>query len=178
MREVGPRDGLQNEPPVPVADRIRLIDALSGTGLRRIEAASFVRADAIPPMAGSEEVMAGITRRIEKASKDTARKIEKATAKADKAVSRSARALERKVDDATRAARRTATKSSRAVERSMEDAKRSAKRTVKQVKRAAKDPEVQRKAKKAGVAVAGVAAAALAVVGARKLANKRKRGRA
>ncbi|MET1002523.1 MAG: hydroxymethylglutaryl-CoA lyase [Acidimicrobiia bacterium] len=62
IREVGPRDGLQNEPPVPVAARVRLIDALSGTGLRRIEAASFVRAEAIPPMAGSAEVMATITR--------------------------------------------------------------------------------------------------------------------
>ncbi len=62
IREVGPRDGLQNEPPVPVAARVRLIDALSGTGLRRIEAASFVRAEAIPPMAGSGEVMAAITR--------------------------------------------------------------------------------------------------------------------
>ncbi len=32
IREVGPRDGLQNEAPVPVAERVRLIDALSGTG--------------------------------------------------------------------------------------------------------------------------------------------------
>ena len=62
IREVGPRDGLQNEPPVPVDDRVRLIDALSRTGLRRIEAASFVRADAIPPMAGADEVMARIER--------------------------------------------------------------------------------------------------------------------
>ena len=58
VREVGPRDGLQNEPPVSVDARVRLIDALSGTGLTRIEAASFVRAEAIPPMAGSDEVMA------------------------------------------------------------------------------------------------------------------------
>ncbi len=63
IREVGPRDGLQNEEPVPVAERVRLIDALSGTGLRRIEAASFVSAAAIPPMAGAEEVMAAIDRR-------------------------------------------------------------------------------------------------------------------
>src|SRR5262245_18110896 len=63
IREVGPRDGLQNEAPVPVDDRVRLIDALSATGLRRIEAASFVRAEAIPPMAGSDEVMARIARR-------------------------------------------------------------------------------------------------------------------
>jgi len=61
--EVGPRDGLQNEAPVPVADRIRLIDALSGTGLRRIEAVSFVSPAAIPPMAGAADVMAGISRR-------------------------------------------------------------------------------------------------------------------
>ena len=60
--EVGPRDGLQNEATVPVVDRIRLIDALSATGLRRIEAVSFVSAKAIPPMAGAAEVMAGITR--------------------------------------------------------------------------------------------------------------------
>ncbi len=62
IREVGPRDGLQNEAPVAVSERIRLIDALSRTGLRRIEAASFVSAAAIPPMAGSDEVMAGIDR--------------------------------------------------------------------------------------------------------------------
>src|SRR3954466_5361431 len=60
--EVGPRDGLQNEDPVPVADRVRLIDALSGTGLCRIEAASFVSPKAIPPMAGAAEVMAAIDR--------------------------------------------------------------------------------------------------------------------
>ena len=63
IREVGPRDGLQNEPPVPVDDRVRLIDALSATGLRRIEAASFVAPTAIPAMAGAEAVMAQMTRR-------------------------------------------------------------------------------------------------------------------
>ena len=62
IREVGPRDGLQNEAPVPVADRVRLIDALARTGLRRIEAAAFVSARAIPPMAGSDDVMAQIDR--------------------------------------------------------------------------------------------------------------------
>src|SRR5438876_369572 len=41
IREVGPRDGLQNEAPVAIVERVRLIDALSGTGLRRIEAAAF-----------------------------------------------------------------------------------------------------------------------------------------
>jgi hydroxymethylglutaryl-CoA lyase len=60
--EVGPRDGLQNEDPIPVEERVRLIDALSATGLRRIEAASFVSPTAIPPMAGAEEVMARIRR--------------------------------------------------------------------------------------------------------------------
>jgi hydroxymethylglutaryl-CoA lyase len=63
VREVGPRDGLQNEKPVPVDDRVLLIDALSATGLRFIEAASFVSPKAIPPMAGADEVMARITRR-------------------------------------------------------------------------------------------------------------------
>ena len=62
VREVGPRDGLQNEPPVPVEARVRLVDALSQTGLRRIEAASFVAPKAIPAMAGAEDVMAQITR--------------------------------------------------------------------------------------------------------------------
>ena len=52
IREVGPRDGLQNEDPIPVDDRVRLIDALSATGLRRIEAASFVKAEAIPADGG------------------------------------------------------------------------------------------------------------------------------
>lgn len=63
IREVGPRDGLQNEAPVAVADKVRLIDALSATGLRRIEAVSFVSAEAVPAMAGAEEVMAAMTRR-------------------------------------------------------------------------------------------------------------------
>ena len=58
IREVGPRYGLQNEEPVAIADRVRLIDALSGTGLRRIEASAFVSPAAIPPMAGAEDVMA------------------------------------------------------------------------------------------------------------------------
>ena len=62
IREVGPRDGLQNEMTIPVAERIALIDALSATGLTAIEAASFVHPKAIPPMAGSAEVMKGITR--------------------------------------------------------------------------------------------------------------------
>jgi hydroxymethylglutaryl-CoA lyase len=63
VREVGPRDGLQSEDPVPLADRVRLIDALSSTGLRRIEAASFVRPEAVPAMAGADELLAAIERR-------------------------------------------------------------------------------------------------------------------
>jgi hydroxymethylglutaryl-CoA lyase len=62
VREVGPRDGLQNEAPVPVAERVRLIDALAAAGVRRIEAASFVHPAAIPAMAGAEEVLAGVQR--------------------------------------------------------------------------------------------------------------------
>lgn len=56
IREVGPRDGLQNEPPIPTDAKIELVNALSGTGVRRIEAVSFVRPDAIPQMADAAEV--------------------------------------------------------------------------------------------------------------------------
>ena len=62
IREVGPRDGLQNEAPVPTEAKIRLIDALSQTGLRRIEVVSFVHPRAIPQMADADRVWAGITR--------------------------------------------------------------------------------------------------------------------
>ncbi len=62
LREVGPRDGLQNEDPVPTQAKIELIDRLSGTGVRRIEAVSFVRAEAIPQMADADEVWKGIER--------------------------------------------------------------------------------------------------------------------
>jgi hydroxymethylglutaryl-CoA lyase len=62
IREVGPRDGLQNEDPVPTADKIALIDGLSRTGLRRIEAVSFVHPKAIPQMGDADEVWAGIIR--------------------------------------------------------------------------------------------------------------------
>jgi len=61
--EVGPRDGLQNEPGfVPTADKIALIDLLSETGLTRIEATSFVSPKWVPQMADAAEVMAGIRR--------------------------------------------------------------------------------------------------------------------
>jgi hydroxymethylglutaryl-CoA lyase len=56
LREVGPRDGLQNEDPVPTDAKVALIDRLSGTGVGRIEAVSFVRPQAIPQMADAEAV--------------------------------------------------------------------------------------------------------------------------
>lgn len=62
--EVGPRDGLQNEPEVlPPATRAELINRLVAAGLPRIEVVSFVRDDTVPQMAGAEEVVAGIERR-------------------------------------------------------------------------------------------------------------------
>jgi isopropylmalate/homocitrate/citramalate synthase len=62
--DVGPRDGLQNEPEVfAPAVRAELVNRLAAAGLRRIEAASFVRADRVPQMAGAEEVVAAIERR-------------------------------------------------------------------------------------------------------------------
>src|SRR3954463_11489592 len=58
IREVGPRDGFQNEPEViATADKVRLIDMLARTGLRRMEATSFVRADVIPQLADGREVL-------------------------------------------------------------------------------------------------------------------------
>jgi hydroxymethylglutaryl-CoA lyase len=64
IREVGPRDGFQNEPEtIPTAEKVRLIDLLSASGLRRIEVTSFVRADAIPQLADAEEVLAAVQRR-------------------------------------------------------------------------------------------------------------------
>jgi hydroxymethylglutaryl-CoA lyase len=56
LREVGPRDGLQNEDPVPTAAKIALVDQLSGTGVSRIEAVSFVSPKAIPQMADADDV--------------------------------------------------------------------------------------------------------------------------
>ncbi|WP_370212748.1 hydroxymethylglutaryl-CoA lyase [Roseovarius sp.] len=61
--EVGPRDGLQNEArDIPVAEKIALVDCLSGAGFRRIEVASFVSPKWVPQMAGSAAVLAGISR--------------------------------------------------------------------------------------------------------------------
>ena len=61
--EVGPRDGLQNEKrEIPVAEKVALADCLSRAGFKRIEVASFVSPKWVPQMAGSAEVLAGITR--------------------------------------------------------------------------------------------------------------------
>ena len=61
IREVGPRDGFQNEPEtIGTADKIALINELATTGLRRIEVASFVRPDVIPQLSDGVEVLNGI----------------------------------------------------------------------------------------------------------------------
>jgi isopropylmalate/homocitrate/citramalate synthase len=62
--DVGPRDGLQNEPET-LAPRLRaeFVNRLAAARLPRVEAASFVRADAVPQMAGAEDVVAAIERR-------------------------------------------------------------------------------------------------------------------
>jgi hydroxymethylglutaryl-CoA lyase len=58
VREVGPRDGFQNEPEViPTDAKVRLIEMLARTGLRRLEVTSFVRADVIPQLADAAEVL-------------------------------------------------------------------------------------------------------------------------
>jgi isopropylmalate/homocitrate/citramalate synthase len=62
--DVGPRDGLQNEPEtLPPATRAELVNRLAAAGLPRIEAVSFVRDDRVPRMAGAEDVVAEIDRR-------------------------------------------------------------------------------------------------------------------
>src|ERR671924_1785052 len=63
IREVGPRDGFQNEPEViPTDDKVRLIDMLAATGLPRLEVTSFVRPDVLPQLADAEEVLEAIER--------------------------------------------------------------------------------------------------------------------
>ena len=62
IREVGPRDGLQAEAPLPVDARVRLIDALSRTGVPKIEAVSFVSPRAVPSMAGASEVWSRVAK--------------------------------------------------------------------------------------------------------------------
>jgi hydroxymethylglutaryl-CoA lyase len=60
IREVGPRDGFQNEPEIlPTAEKIKLVNLLARTGLRRLEVTSFVRADVIPQLADGPAVLAG-----------------------------------------------------------------------------------------------------------------------
>jgi hydroxymethylglutaryl-CoA lyase len=64
IREVGPRDGFQNEPEeIATADKVRLIDLLSSSGLSRIEVTSFVRPEVIPQLADAEEVLGAVERR-------------------------------------------------------------------------------------------------------------------
>jgi hydroxymethylglutaryl-CoA lyase len=63
IREVGPRDGFQNEPEViPTEEKVRLIRMLAASGLRRIEVTSFVRPDVIPQLADAEQVLEGLER--------------------------------------------------------------------------------------------------------------------
>jgi hydroxymethylglutaryl-CoA lyase len=58
IREVGPRDGFQNEPEtIATDDKVRLVEALARTGVRRLEVTSFVRADVIPQLADGAEVL-------------------------------------------------------------------------------------------------------------------------
>jgi hydroxymethylglutaryl-CoA lyase len=58
VREVGPRDGFQNEPErIATEDKVRLIDALARTGLRRLEATSFVRPEVVPQLADAADVL-------------------------------------------------------------------------------------------------------------------------
>src|SRR6185503_7092723 len=63
IREVGPRDGFQNEPEViATADKVRLIEMLVASGLKRIEVTSFVRPDMIPQLADGAAVLAALER--------------------------------------------------------------------------------------------------------------------
>ena len=58
VREVGPRDGFQNEPEtIATADKVALVDRLARTGITRLEVTSFVRADVIPQLADAREVL-------------------------------------------------------------------------------------------------------------------------
>lgn len=62
IREVGPRDGFQNEPElIPTAAKVRLIEMLGASGLERIEVTSFVRPDVIPQLADAERVLAEVS---------------------------------------------------------------------------------------------------------------------
>jgi hydroxymethylglutaryl-CoA lyase len=58
IREVGPRDGFQNEPEViPTAEKVRLVEKLARTGVKRLEVTSFVKAEVIPQLADGAEVL-------------------------------------------------------------------------------------------------------------------------
>ena len=64
IREVGPRDGFQNEPEtIPTGEKVRLIDLLSASGLGRLEVTSFVRPDVIPQLSDAEKVLGTVQRR-------------------------------------------------------------------------------------------------------------------
>jgi hydroxymethylglutaryl-CoA lyase len=64
IREVGPRDGFQNEPEtIPTGEKVRLVDLLSASGVRRLEVTSFVRPDVIPQLSDAEEVLGAVQRR-------------------------------------------------------------------------------------------------------------------
>jgi hydroxymethylglutaryl-CoA lyase len=64
IREVGPRDGFQNEPEtIATAEKVRLIDLLSASGVRRLEVTSFVRPDVIPQLSDAEQVLGAVQRR-------------------------------------------------------------------------------------------------------------------
>ncbi len=63
IRDVGPRDGLQSEAPLPVERRVSLIDGLVAAGVKHIEIASFMRDDLVPAMANAEAVVAAVPAR-------------------------------------------------------------------------------------------------------------------
>ncbi|MEU1960830.1 hydroxymethylglutaryl-CoA lyase [Nocardia sp. NPDC019304] len=62
IREVGPRDGLQIEAPIPAEAKLQLIDALVATGVGRIEVTSFVSPRAVPALADAETIAAQLHR--------------------------------------------------------------------------------------------------------------------
>ncbi|MBW0114826.1 hydroxymethylglutaryl-CoA lyase [Pseudonocardia abyssalis] len=62
IREVGLRDGLQLEAPVPLATKLEILDAVSRTGVRRVEVTSFVSPTAVPALADAEQVVAELGR--------------------------------------------------------------------------------------------------------------------
>ncbi len=88
IREVGPRDGFQNEPEViRTEEKVRLIGMLAASGLKRLEVTSFVRADVIPQLADAEDVLDAIERRDDVAYSvliPNERGLERALAKRDR----------------------------------------------------------------------------------------------